>query len=150
LELLIPLRHEVMEKMDSVSRSTCNHNLVLKNWLSGIRLSSRQLLPLPGYIQRDNIVFYYLQHDFIGCGDMGDKLKTLLAEISANVNPNDIIVLAEAGSKMYGLSTPTSDTDYIIVYRNSTQDIIATTVILKVSLGYLMPSISNVVHVGVS
>jgi len=67
---------------------------------------------------------------------MGDKLKALLAEISADVNPDDVIVLAEAGSKMYGLSTPTSDTDYIIVYRNPTQDIISTTSILKVSLVY--------------
>jgi len=133
LELLIPLRDEVMEKMDCVSRSTSNHNLVLKNWLSGIRLNSRQLLPLPGAAMA---IITLLKLCYIGCSEMGDKLKALLAEISADVNPDDIIVLAEAGSKMYGLSTPTSDTDYIIVYRNPTQDIISTTSILKVNLIY--------------
>ena len=45
-----------------------------------------------------------------------------------------MIVLVEAGSKMYGLSTPTSDTDYIIAYRNRTEDIISTTSSSKVSL----------------
>jgi len=69
-----------------------------------------------------------------GCGDAGNKLETLLKEISADIDPDDIIVLAEAGSKMYGLSTPTSDTDYIIVYRNRTEDIISTTANLKASL----------------
>lgn len=67
-----------------------------------------------------------------GCGEAGDKLKALLKEISADINPDDVIVLAEAGSKMYGLSTPTSDTDYIIVFRNQTEDIISTTTNLKV------------------
>jgi len=52
----------------------------------------------------------------------------------ADINPDNVIVLAEAGSKMYGLSTPTSDTDYIIVYRNRTEDIISTMSSLKVSL----------------
>ena len=69
----------------------------------------------------------------IGCGDAGDKLKALLKEISADINPDNVIVLAQAGSKMYGLSTPTSDTDYIIVYRNQTEDIISTTTNLKVN-----------------
>ena len=69
---------------------------------------------------------------WIGCGDSGDKLRALLKEISADINPDDVIVLAEAGSKMYSLSTPTSDTDYIIVYRNRTEDIISTTNNLKV------------------
>ena len=67
-------------------------------------------------------------------GDSGDKLRALLKEISADINPDDVIVLAEAGSKMYGLSTPSSDTDYIIVYRNRTEDIISSTSNLKVSL----------------
>ena len=70
---------------------------------------------------------------YIGCGDAVDKLKTLLKEISADINPDNVIVLAQAGSKMYGLSTPTSDTDYIIVYRNQTEDIISTTTNLKVN-----------------
>lgn len=70
----------------------------------------------------------------IGCGDAGDKLNALLKEISADINADDVIVLAEAGSKMYGLSTPTSDTDYIIVYHNRTEDIISTTANLKASL----------------
>ena len=37
------------------------------------------------------------------------------------MDPANVLVLAEAGSHMYGVSTPTSDTDYIIVYRQPTK-----------------------------
>lgn len=35
----------------------------------------------------------------------------------SGVRPHQVIAVAEAGSHMYGLSTPTSDVDYIIVYK---------------------------------
>lgn len=133
MEQLLPLRDEIVEKMETISRHASAHNALLKNWLSSIRLNSSQLLPLPGYIIGRLVQSKFIV-SWVGCGDAGDKLKALLKEISADINPNDIIVLAEAGSKLYGLSTPTSDTDYIIVYRNQTEDIISTTTNLKVSL----------------
>lgn len=37
------------------------------------------------------------------------------------MTPENILVVAEAGSHMYGLATPTSDTDYIIVFRQPTE-----------------------------
>ena len=46
------------------------------------------------------------------------------------MDPANVLVLAEAGSHMYGLSTPTSDTDYIIVYRQPTK------VLLVIKLSY--------------
>ena len=38
-----------------------------------------------------------------------------------SVTPEDVLVVARAGSHMYGLATPTSDTDYIIVFREPTE-----------------------------
>ena len=38
-----------------------------------------------------------------------------------SVHSRDVIVIAKAGSHMYNLAMPTSDTDYIIVYRQPTQ-----------------------------
>ena len=37
------------------------------------------------------------------------------------MTPEDVLVVARAGSHMYGLATPTSDTDYIIVFREPTE-----------------------------
>ena len=37
------------------------------------------------------------------------------------MNPDNILAVAESGSHMYGLATPTSDTDYIIVFREPTE-----------------------------
>lgn len=38
-----------------------------------------------------------------------------------SVTPENVLVVAESGSHMYGLATPTSDTDYIIIYREPTE-----------------------------
>ena len=51
-----------------------------------------------------------------------DQLVQLLSSLGlTSMDPVNVLVLAEAGSRMYGLSTPTSDTDYIIVYRRPTK-----------------------------
>ena len=38
-----------------------------------------------------------------------------------SVTPEDVLAVAKSGSHMYGLATPTSDTDYIIVFREPTE-----------------------------
>ena len=45
----------------------------------------------------------------------------LLSMGITSVNPEDVLVVAKSGSHMYGLATPTSDTDYIIVFREPTE-----------------------------
>ena len=50
------------------------------------------------------------------------SLRTLLdSEGLKKVNTCDVIVVARAGSQMYNLALPTSDTDYIIVYKEPTE-----------------------------
>ena len=51
-----------------------------------------------------------------------EKLTAFLVSMGiTSVTPENILVVAEAGSHMYGLATPTSDTDYIIVFRQPTE-----------------------------
>jgi len=47
-----------------------------------------------------------------------------MAEIGGPVNklePEQIILIARAGSHMYGLSTPESDVDYVVIYAEKTE-----------------------------
>ena len=45
----------------------------------------------------------------------------LVAAGVPSLTPEQVLVVAKAGSRMYNLATPTSDTDYIVVYRDSTE-----------------------------
>ena len=38
-----------------------------------------------------------------------------------SVIPDQVLVVAKGGSRMYNLATPTSDTDYLVVYLDSTE-----------------------------
>ena len=38
-----------------------------------------------------------------------------------NLQPDQIVMITQAGSYMYGLSTPTSDVDYIVIYAEKTE-----------------------------
>ena len=50
------------------------------------------------------------------------SLRALLdSEGLKKVNTCDVIVVARAGSQMYNLALPISDTDYIIVYKEPTE-----------------------------
>lgn len=51
-----------------------------------------------------------------------DFLRELLSSQGlSSILPRDVLVVARAGSHMYNLATPTSDVDYIIVYREPTE-----------------------------
>ena len=51
-----------------------------------------------------------------------EKLTTFLVTRGVtSVNPDNILAIAKSGSHMYGLATPTSDTNYIIVFREPTE-----------------------------
>ncbi|KAL5460428.1 hypothetical protein EMCRGX_G033875 [Ephydatia muelleri] len=81
----------------------------IKQWLAGVRLSRTELTILPEPSDAD--------------------LKKLTEVLSltrlSGVRPHQVIAVAEAGSHMYGLSTPTSDVDYIIVYKEPMESIIS-------------------------
>ncbi len=44
----------------------------------------------------------------------------------SHIPPSDVLAVCEAGSRLYNLAMPTSDTDYIVIYRHSTQVLIST------------------------
>ena len=45
----------------------------------------------------------------------------LVAAGVPSLTPEQVLVVAKGGSRMYNLATPTSDTDYIVVYQDSTE-----------------------------
>ena len=61
------------------------------------------------------------------------QLARLMESIGVEgIDPTQILVVAAAGSHLYNLSLPTSDTDYIVIYRHSTQTLISSIGQLKV------------------
>ncbi|VDI43296.1 Hypothetical predicted protein, partial [Mytilus galloprovincialis] len=59
-----------------------------------------------------------------GLSDDHSKLCSLMTEIGGPVNkmePEQVILIARAGSHMYGLSTPESDVDYVVIYAEPTE-----------------------------
>ena len=65
-----------------------------------------------------------------------ERLAKLMESIGVGgIDPAHILVAAKAGSHLYNLTLPTSDTDYIIIYRHPTEDLISSVTHLKVSSG---------------
>jgi len=62
----------------------------------------------------------------------------------AHIPPSDVLAVCEAGSRLYDLALPTSDTDYIVIYRHSTQQLISTHKSIKVRQLYAMYCIMSV------
>lgn len=61
------------------------------------------------------------------------RLANLMESIGVKgIDPAQVLVVAEAGSHLYNLSLPTSDTDYIVIYRHPTETLISSISILKV------------------
>lgn len=56
--------------------------------------------------------------------DEHSSLTTQMQEIGgqvAKLQPEQIILIAQAGSHMYGLATPTSDVDFLVIYAEPCQ-----------------------------
>ena len=61
------------------------------------------------------------------------RLTHLMESIGTEgIDPTQILVVAKAGSHLYNLSLPTSDTDYIVIYRHPTETLISSVSQLKV------------------
>ena len=41
--------------------------------------------------------------------------------VVAKMDPENILMIAQAGSFLYGLATPQSDVDYLVIYKEPTQ-----------------------------
>ena len=85
-------------------------------WLSAARLDGVTLSPPVDPTESDK-----------------QRLAVLLKDIGmASISPSDVLAVCEAGSRLYNLALPTSDTDYIVIYRHPTQQLISSCRSLKV------------------
>lgn len=50
-----------------------------------------------------------------------DHLRELLASLDLSLDPRNVLAMSEGGSHLYGLSTHTSDTDYLVLFREPTE-----------------------------
>ncbi|KAK7095830.1 uncharacterized protein [Littorina saxatilis] len=83
---------------------------VVGEWMMATRLQGRTLDPVKGV------------------ADGHSRLLQLMLEIGGpltKLTPDQVLLVARAGSYMYGLSTPDSDTDYVVVYRDTSQSVLS-------------------------
>lgn len=86
------------------------------DWLASVRLDGVGLTVVPQPNPPDH-----------------ELLARLMESIGVHgIDPAQVLAVAEAGSHLYNLTLPTSDTDYIIVYRHPTQALISSVFHLKV------------------
>lgn len=112
--VLTSWRDEVMEKMADIKFTNVQEvERIVGKWQMETRLCERKITPL--------LLVNSLNDDH-------SKLCSLMAEIGGPVNklvPEQIILIARAGSHMYGLSTPESDVDYVVIYAEKTETILS-------------------------
>ena len=62
------------------------------------------------------------------------RLSELLCTLSmAAISPRDVLMVCLAGSRLYNLALPTSDKDYIVVFRQPTVELLSSIVQKSVS-----------------
>lgn len=88
----------------------------LGQWLADVSLCGTPLPALPPLLS-----------------DSRQRLSELFASLKlSGFEPEQVLVVCEAGSKLYNLSLPTSDTDYIIIFQHPTYAILSSLNPLKV------------------
>ncbi|KAL8563911.1 hypothetical protein ACOMHN_049567 [Nucella lapillus] len=79
-------------------------------WMKETRLQGRVLPPV------------------VGPEDSNSRLSQLMQEIGGPLTrlaPEQLLLVARAGSLMYGLSTPESDVDYVVIFREKTEVVLS-------------------------
>ncbi|ESO91024.1 hypothetical protein LOTGIDRAFT_233515 [Lottia gigantea] len=110
-ELLMTWKQDIQEDLKEklCYTSIAEVETIVSSWKKKTRLQGRDLIP-----------FTYIEDD-------GSKLLKLMETIGGPViklQPEQILLIARAGSHMYGLSTPDSDIDYVVVYREMTEKVL--------------------------
>ena len=85
-------------------------------------LVRKALTALQVIVNRSSI--YNILYFHVGIHDNYSSLVELMETIGGPVTklePEQIVMITQAGSFMYGLSTPTSDVDYIVIYADKTE-----------------------------
>ncbi|XP_052084005.1 uncharacterized protein LOC127721312 isoform X1 [Mytilus californianus] len=110
-EVLTSWRDDVMKQINEIKFTNGQEfETIVGKWQLETRLYGRKITPLKN-----------------GLSDDHSKLCSLMAEIGGPVNkmePEQIILIARAGSHMYGLSTPESDVDYVVIYAEKTETVL--------------------------
>lgn len=89
----------------------------LGQWLSNVRLGDGVALSVPPSL----------------CEADEQRLSELLSQLRlGGIHPQDVVVVCEVGSKLYNLSLPTSDSDYIVIFHHPTAAILTSVRSLKV------------------
>ena len=89
----------------------------LGQWLAAVRLGSGAS-PSPHLSEEDTL-----------------RLRELLKDLKlSGIHPEDVLVVCEVGSKLYNLALPTSDSDYIVIFRHPTSAILSSVRSLRVSV----------------
>lgn len=108
LQLVIAIKDRLEGHVDTVVKIPLWWSEQLAEWLTEVRMDGVKLLPSVDTTPTEET-----------------RLRALLdSEGLTSIHTRDIIVVARGGSQMYNLALPTSDTDYIIVYREPTEKII--------------------------
>ena len=90
----------------------------LGQWLTDVRLKGASLSVPPSLSAPDEL-----------------RLSELLGQLKLDgIDPQDVLVVCEVGSKLYNLSLPTSDSDYIVIFHHPTAAILSSVRSLKVTL----------------
>lgn len=93
-------------------------SIELGQWLSDVRLSDELALALAPSL----------------CKVQEQRLSELLSQLKlGGIRPQDVVLVCEVGSKLYNLSLPTSDSDYIVIFRHPTSAILSSVQSLKVT-----------------
>lgn len=107
-QLLCDWKHEIDKVLDPRYPYTKPEEIetILGHWHMELRLQGKTLTP--SQCPKDDL----------------SEMMSVLEEVGgpvAKLKPEQILLIARAGSYMYNLSTPTSDTDYVIIYAENTE-----------------------------
>ena len=118
LSLVLSCKSE-LESVAPAADTEPDYRQGLGGWLSAMRLDGVELTTVTTPSVGDH-----------------ERLAKLMESIGVGgIDPAHVLVAAKAGSHLYNLTLPTSDTDYIIVYRHPTGELISSVTLLKVSDG---------------
>ncbi|KAK3091443.1 hypothetical protein FSP39_019882 [Pinctada imbricata] len=110
-DVLVKWRDSTVDSMKKFKHTDHTEvEAIVGRWQMDVRLNGRQL-------SVDRAI-----------GDEFSNLTKLMSDIGGPVStfqPEQILLVARAGSYLYGLSTPTSDIDYLIVYKEPTKNILS-------------------------
>lgn len=109
-----------LEETQPAGEISSEESQKLGEWLAMVRMDGVRLIEVASPLPSDR-----------------ERLARLMEGIGVSgIDPANVLVAAEAGSHLYNLTLPTSDTDYIIIHRHPTQTLISSVTHLKVKVHF--------------